>query len=407
MVTTLTNTFQTDTYSSIVGRILRIDSVTLGDPKQNYLARYQGQLFNEDSAAAYDQLSEALRPLNVTPLFRNEKGQHVVILLPGVTHPRPSKAWVNGVFFLFTVLSVLLAGALNAYNGPATGDLFLMLAYSLTHLWLGIPFAAALLAILLAHEFGHYLVARYHHTAATLPYFIPLPFFSPFGTMGAVIIQKESHKNKRILLDIGMAGPLAGFIVAIPILLYGLSLSKIGAIPTLLSPGEGFQFEGNSILYLLAKYAAFHQWLPSPATYAGMNPILYWIRYFFTGHPIPMGGTDVMIHPVVYAAWAGLLVTALNLIPAGQLDGGHILHALTGKFAQTLLPIILLFVALLGLVWPGWFLWVVLIFFLGRSYAEPLDQITPLDMRRKILAVICLVIFILVFTPVPQIIVGG
>ncbi len=135
---------------------------------------------------------------------------------------------------------------------------------------------------------------------------------------------------------------------------------------------------------------------------AAVPPLLYWLRYFFTGTPTPIGGQDVILHPIAWAAWIGLLVTALNLIPAGQLDGGHIVNGLFGqKRAILLLPVILVCLALLGLVWVGWWLWAFLIFFLGRVYAEPLDQITPLDPKRKALAVVCLVIFILVFTPVP------
>ncbi len=388
-----------DTYTPLVSKIFRIESVTLGDPKQNYLARYQGHLYSEDSEAAYDQLAETLRPLNVTPLFRIDKGQQTVILMKGIVQPRPSNVWINVVLFVLTVISVLLAGTIYAYQGPVSANAGELALNLLTHLGQGLSFTISLLAILLSHEFGHYLMARYHKTAASLPYFIPFPL-SPFGTMGAVIVQKEPHKNKRILLDIGMAGPLAGFIVAIPLLFIGLSLSKVSVLD--LPAGSALQFEGNSLLYLLSKFVVFHQWLPAPATYGGVPPLLYWLKYFFTGLPTPIGGQDVMLHPIAWAAWIGLLVTALNLIPAGQLDGGHILNGLIGpRRAILLIPVILVALVLLGLVWVGWFLWAVLIFFLGRVYAEPLDQITPLDFKRKVLAVICLIIFILVFTPVP------
>ena len=134
-----------------------------------------------------------------------------------------------------------------------------------------------------------------------------------------------------------------------------------------------------------------------------MSPILYWIRYFFTGQPFPWGGVDVVIHPIAFAGWAGLLVTALNLIPAGQLDGGHVLYVLLGHKARAFLPVILVALVLLGFVWVGWWLWAFLIFLLGRLYAEPLDQITPLNMPRKAIAILGLVIFFLVFTPIPLI----
>ncbi len=165
-------------------------------------------------------------------------------------------------------------------------------------------------------------------THVTLPYFLPFPL-SPFGTLGAFIQLKEPPRNKRILMDIGIAGPLAGLVVAIPVLLLGLSLSKVE--PINLAPGQGFTLEGNSLLYLFAKFLVFGRLLPAPSSYGNLPPVLYWIRYFFTSQPLPLGGMDVMIHPIAWAGWAGLLVTAINLIPAGQLDGGHLMYVLLGK----------------------------------------------------------------------------
>ena len=279
----------------------------------------------------------------------------------------------------------------------------------LPYIWRSLPggtaFTVSILAILLAHEFGHYLAGRYHKTHVTLPYFIPFPL-SLFGTMGAFIQLKEPPRNKRILLDIGIAGPLAGLVVAIPVLLIGLALSDVSSLPAQLPPGQGLQIEGNSLLYLFAKFAVFGQLLPAPASYEGMNAIQYWVRYFFTGRPLPLGGQDVLLHPVAWAGWAGLLVTALNLIPAGQLDGGHVIFVLIGKRASALLPFVLAGLILLGFVWPGWWLWAFLIFLLGRLHAEPLDQITPLDPGRRALALFGLVVFVLVFIPVPLLQVG-
>ena len=226
--------------------------------------------------------------------------------------------------------------------------------------------------------------------------------------MGAFISMKEPPKNRRILLDIGIAGPLAGLVVAIPVLLYGLSLSKVGPLPASMARAVGLQMEGNSLLYLLSKFAVFHQLLPHPISYGSVPPLLYWLRYFFTGQPLPLGGMDVNLSPVAWAGWAGLLVTSLNLVPAGQLDGGHMLFVLLGsKGARRVLPFILVGAVIMGFFWSGWWLWAALIFFLGRVYAEPLDQITPLDGKRKALAVLALIIFLLVFTPVPLILVAG
>jgi len=392
------STLESEVLHAIVARVMRIEDITIGEAQQDFLVRYRGQIIG-DSAEAYDLLADRLRPYEITPLFRQgEAGQHVVLLIPGLVQSKPTRPWTNLVLFLVTLLSVILSGALYAYDGPAPENQQQLLLSLLRALPQGIPFALSLLAILTAHEFGHYLAGRFHRTNVTLPYFIPLPF-SPFGTMGAFIQLKEPPKNRRILLDIGIAGPFAGMVVAVPVLLLGLSLSHVETIRLL--PGQSLQLEGNSLLYLLAKYVVFGQLLPAPASYDGVSPLLYWLRYFFTSQPLPLGGVDVMIHPVAWAGWAGLLVTALNLIPAGQLDGGHVMYVLLGPRARKLWPFILAALGLLGFAWSGWWIWALLIFALGRIYAQPLDQITPLDPRRRLVAILGVILFLLVFTPVP------
>jgi membrane-associated protease RseP (regulator of RpoE activity) len=380
---------------TLVTRVLSIEDITLGSDKTPYLVRYRGRL-RQDSETSYDQLSGWLKTYNLTPLFRWDEDRHVILIIPGMPKPNPSNPTINLIMAILTIISVLFAGAtFNTLNGLPADPIQAVLAI-ITQGW---PFAVSLLAILGCHEFGHYLVGRYHGVHVTLPYFIPMPF-SQIGTMGAFINMKEPPKNRKVLLDIGIAGPLAGLVVAIPVLLYGLSTSHITRLE--LPPGQMIQMEGNSVLYLLSKFAVFGQLLPAPATYAGLNPLLYWLRYFFTASPSPLGGFDVNLGQVAWAGWIGLLVTAMNLIPAGQLDGGHVLYVLFGrKKARNLLPIVLGALVLLGIFWMGWWLWAGLIFLLGRSYAEPLDQITPLDNRRKALAVIGLIVFLLTFSPVP------
>ena len=169
----------------------------------------------------------------------------------------------------------------------------------------GLPFAATLLGILAAHEFGHYFAARYHKVAVTLPYFIPMPL--TFGTLGAFIQLKEPVPDRRKLFDIGVAGPLAGLVLAVPLLFVGLYTSVHGPA----ARRGRLHVEGNSIFYLAAKFLIFGQWLPNFAT-----------------------GQDVMMNQVCYAAWIGLLVTALNLLPVGQLDGGHTVFAMFGEKAR-------------------------------------------------------------------------
>jgi hypothetical protein len=385
----------TDILTSVVARVFRVDELTLGDPKKGYFLRYRGEL-TCDSVDAYDQLAAALLPYDITPLFRIEDKRQTILLVQGTIHPNPGRTWVNVLLFALTVLSVLLAGAMYGYSGPFPKDILGQIWTLLTHLWVGWPFALSLLAILLAHEFGHYFVGRARGAAVSLPYFIPLPL-SPLGTMGAFIQMKQLPKNKRALFDLAVAGPLAGLVVAIPVLLYGLSqstLSTITAVP-------GSFSEGNSLLYLAAKFIVFGKLLPAVPNLSGLPLLSHWIVYFFTGQPSPVGSLDVMINQVAWAAWAGLLVTFLNLIPAGQLDGGHVIFTVFGKRVNRILPVILVVTVLLGFFWSGWWLWSFLIFVLGRSHAEPLDQITQLDSSRKALAFIMLVIFLLVLMPVP------
>lgn len=395
--------YPSEVLEAVVRRVFRIEDVTFGEPpKQPYLIRYRGQLLVEDSAAAYDQLAQALRPYRITPLFRWDEGRHAIFLVPGTPQPKSGSAMVNLVLFILTLFSVLLTGALYGMEQELPGD---PLQAALVLIQRGWPFAVSLIAILGAHEFGHYLVGRYHGVHVTLPYFIPLPF-SPFGTMGAFINMKEQPKNRRVLLDIGLAGPLSGLIVAIPVLYLGLKLSSLNSLPVAPSQDLLLSMEGNSILYLLMKFLVFGQLLPAPVSYGASGPLVYWVRYYLTGQPFPFGGLDVLLGPVAWAGWAGILVTGLNLIPAGQLDGGHMLYVLFGrKTARRILPFILALLVGLGFFWAGWWLWAALIFLLGRTYAEPLDQITPLDSKRKVLAVLALILFLLTFTPVPLILI--
>lgn len=411
-----------ETIHRLVASVFHYDSFAFGDPLKTYVARYEGELLL-DSVVAYDRLAEALRPYDLVPLFRIERGRQVILLVRGVHRFVMPKITANLVLFVLTLLSVLLAGAMYTYTGPLPCDTWGSIKTLLLNLWTGWPFALTLLGILLAHEFGHYFAGRLNKTAVTLPYFIPFPI-SLLGTMGAFIQLKERPRNKRVLLDIGVAGPLAGLVVAIPLLYLGLRLSTTGVVEdtaylrsmesceacftdaplggTYTCPSDNL-LEGNSLLYLGLKYLATGEWLPAPLSY-DTPPLLYWARYLFTSHPIPLGGRDVILHPVAMAAWAGLLVTFLNLIPAGQLDGGHILYALFDRRARFLLPFILGATALMGFVWSGWWLWTALIFLLGRAHAEPLDQITSLDPRRKVVGVVMLIVFLLVLTPVPFIV---
>jgi membrane-associated protease RseP (regulator of RpoE activity) len=420
----------TDIITPIVSRIFKIEEVTLGDTKpraetgsasQGYFLRYRGEL-TRDSVEAYDLLAAALLPYDITPLFRVEDERQTILLIRGTIHPKPGRPLINVALFLLTLLSVMLVGTMYSFSGQLPCDFWGQMKILSLNIWQGWPFAVSLLTILLAHEFGHYFVGRARGAEVSLPYFIPFPF-SILGTMGAFIQLKSLPKNKRALFDLGIAGPLAGLVVAIPVLALGLALSKVEPLTNTYYlkatgqceictntavPGDTYScpddnlLEGNSLLYLGMKFLVKGQLLPAPASYA-VSPLVYWFRYLLTGHPIPLGGQDVMLHPVAWAGWAGLLVTFLNLIPAGQLDGGHVLYALFGRRVGKVFPVILVATLLLGFIWSGWWFWSFLFFLMGRSHAEPLDQITRIDSRRKILAAMVLVIFLFVLTPVPYV----
>jgi membrane-associated protease RseP (regulator of RpoE activity) len=351
------------------------DGAVLMNPQSRPLVTYEGRLLG-DSEAAYDQLDGLLKESDHFALFRERDGKHIVHVLSGRVNPKPRRLWVNVVLFILTVFSVLIVGTevaigeiIYATNNdqsvvrPLVENFFF-------ELWRGLPYAVSIILILGAHEMGHYFAARRHNIAVTLPYFIPAPFISFLGTFGAAIQLREPMRNRKVLLDVGAAGPLAGLLFAIPILFIGLATSPVGP----LTPGG--LLEGNSFLYALAKTIVFGRFLPD-------------------------GAEDVYINQLARAGWAGLLVTALNLIPLGQLDGGHILFSLIGNAARRVYwPLVVASVAL-AFVSEAWIFWIILLFLLGRVYAVPLDMITPLDRRRRFWAILSLFLFIVIFVPIP------
>ena len=267
-----------------------------------------------------------------------------------------------------------------------------------------------MMGILFAHEMGHYIACKIYGVPATPPFFIPAPFVSPLGTLGAFIMMRGVPKNKRILFDVGVAGPIAGLVVAIPVLFIGLWLSHLGSIEPASAGQSGF-LEGNSIFYLFAKFAVFGKMLPEPTSYGNLSPIVYWIRYFLSGRPIPFNGLDVQLHSVALAGWAGLLVTALNLVPVGTLDGGHVAYGLFGEKAKKIFPVaigvligLMLLPVLLTLSLDSlnlsWLLWILILFWLGNVRSQPLDDITELDPTRRAIGYIMLIVFFLLFTPI-------
>jgi len=360
---------------------MEIEEYEIVKPPNGMIA-FRGRL-QRDTGAAFDRISERFEGLGYTAMLRDsEDSRHEVLAVQGVHQNESSNPLVNVALFLATLVMVLFIGASNAllYARDIRGlDVSLEFSSILTHLHWGIPFAAALMGILLAHELSHYFVAQRYGSPVSLPYFIPMP--NLLGTMGAVITQKAPMRDRKALFDIGIAGPLGGLAVALPLLILGLSLSSVQAPPAGLD--QALQ-EGNSLLYLGAKYLVF-------------------------GRVLPSNGQDVWIHPVAFAAWAGLLVTMINLIPVGQLDGGHITYALLGRKAWTLGYVLI--AAMLG--WGGflllrgnqaggfWVLWAFLNLILNRKHPPPLDDVTPVTGWRVGVGVLMLVIFILTFMPSP------
>lgn len=342
-----------------IGDLFTMDSVTLDYPYPGH-ARLRGR-FLCDLADCFQELRGRFERHGFTPFIREEAGEPVLLVMPGVFAPEKSNWVVNLLLFVATILTTLFVGA--AGEEGFTGY----------QLWLGWPYSLSLLLILGAHELGHYFAARYHKVPVTLPYFIPIPL-PPIGTMGAFIRLKAPIYNRRALLDIGAAGPLAGLVFAIPILIYGLATSPVRALP----PG-GYVLEGNSLLYAFMKISIFGRMLPDAA------------------------GLDVTLNQVAWAGWVGLLVTGLNLFPVGQLDGGHVSYVLFGRKAKLFFWPVLIGLVLLALFTrtTTWGLWIVLLFFFGAMHAEPLDDVTPLDGKRRLIAILTLFIFILVFVPIP------
>lgn len=337
------------------------------------LVRFDGRLTVE-SEAAYAILEATCKPLNMTPVLREAAGKHHIYIVDGRTQPE-KRGWTwNLILFIATLISVLYVGTLMAINEIGFENPFRALVLAQNpwrEIWRGIPYAASILLILGAHELGHYFAARWRHVAVTLPYFLPFPW-GMFGTFGAFIQLREPMRNRKVLFEIGAAGPLAGLIFAVPILLIGLATSPTGPIP--LGPSV---VEGNSLLYALAKRLIFGEWLPTARV-------------------------DVYLNALAWAGWTGLFVTGLNLLPIGQLDGGHVLYSLIGERAkQFYLPVIALLAALTIFTNGGLLLILLLLVLFGRTHAVPLDNVTQLDPRRRMLAIATLVIFALVFVPVP------
>ncbi len=338
----------------IVAEVMNITEVRPATERNGDGRRFLGHLTREPQAA-YAYLAQQFRFLDYTPLLQQEGREVAVLALPGQIGASKSRLWVALLLFALTLASTTFVGGFTEQG---------------FNLGLGFAFSTALLSILLAHELGHFLMARHLGVEVSYPFFIPLPI-SPIGTMGAFIALKSPPPNRQALLAIALTGPLAGLALALPILVGGLLLSPVQKFE------PPFLREGNSLLYLLLKWAIF-------------------------GRLLPNAGLDVNLHPVAFAGWVGLLVTGLNLIPAGQLDGGHIFFALVGpRIARFMTWSLAAILFALGFFWNGWFVWALLLLAFGQQRVPLLNELPPLKRGQKVLAVLGLILFVLLFTPTP------
>lgn len=290
-------------------------------------------------------------PLSAEPMGRD---------IP-LDEPRPAYG-LAFTLFVATLGTTVLAGALMDGANPflRPGELVR-----------GIPFSLTLMAILLTHEMGHYITSRYYGVRASLPYFIPAPpIIFMIGTFGAFINMRSPILRRGPLLEIGAMGPIAGFVVAVVAVIAGLTQSTVQPESSI----EGMK-------------------LGSPLLLDGLSALLV---------NAPADGYDLVLHPVAFAGWIGLFITALNLLPIGQLDGGHITYALFGRRHKVISIMAVLGLAILGVVgWPGWLVWGILGAMLGLRHPPVIDHDLPLTPRQRMIAWASVVIFVLTFTPVP------
>jgi membrane-associated protease RseP (regulator of RpoE activity) len=329
---------------------------------------FRGALQTDPGRAA-DTLLERFGAFGYTPFLKAERDGGVVVhAWPLGDMTQTARPRLALALFALTVLSTFAAGW-AFFTGSETFDALRAWPFPAA-LLSGAPFALTLLAILGVHEFGHYFTARYYGAAVSLPYFIPAPVL--FGTFGAIIRMRSPARDRNSLFDIAAAGPLAGLLVAVPALLLGLAWSRV--VP---AEHAGFGGFGYSLLTRLFVYWRFGDLPP---------------------------GSAVLTHPIADAAWVGCFVTALNLFPVGQLDGGRIAYALSSRRHRVLGMAAWALLLVLGtLTGSGnWFIFAALLFFVvGFDHSPPIDDLTPLTPTRRLLAVACLALTVLLLPPIP------
>jgi Zn-dependent protease len=313
---------------------------------------------------AYDKLKARFGDLGYIPVLREQDAgdREMVMAVKGnLESALAQRPWINALLFLATIVTTTLFGGMfaAAVSRESPDALHTVLYY-------GLPFSFTLLAILGVHELGHYVQAKRHGVPVTLPFFIPIPLPGSLGTFSAFIQMRGAVENKRALFDVGLGGPVAGLLVAIPLFIVGLLMSTVSDS---LSPGN-------------------------------RPPLMELLIALFRPDASSNG---IILNPVLLAARFGLVITAINLLPVGQLDGGHIAYAALGrKWAKWVGYFTIGVMAILGFtVSPTWFVWMIFALFSGLSHAQPLNDITPLDLRRNVVFIGTAVLFLSLFTARP------
>jgi len=318
----------------------------------------------------FDSLQKTLSSKGYVPMLRHEGGEDVIYIIKKPERKEKS-LWVNIALLCATIITTILTGSLLnvGVNDLQSLDNFLVVLHPENLFFGTVYFSFPLLSILIIHEMGHYFVSKKHGIHTSLPFFIPIPPILPgfnIGTFGALISSHDPMPNKKALFDVGISGPLAGFIIAVPITILGLMTSNLVEIS---SVADGEIILGSSLLFEL-------------------------LSTLFVTIPV---GYVLTLNPIAFAGWIGLLITSINLLPAGQLDGGHIFRSLLGdkqKYAG--------YIAVFVMIFTGWvFFAIIIIFLIGTNHPPPLNDEGSLDMKRRGLFIVAVSILILCYIPYP------
>lgn len=332
---------------------------------------FRGQ-FLRSPELVYDHIVGAFKAHKAMPLLRQEGGRDIVVAYPAPAVGRRSRTRVHVALFVLTLLSTLMAGTLQAAPPAAleaATDLAGLGRLLAAHWTAGLPFTVALLGILGVHEFGHYFVARHYRLDVSLPYFIPFPLNPLTGTLGAVIRIQSPFESRKALFDVGIAGPLAGLAIAVPVVALGLLQAELVPLTA------GAQVINEPLLFR-------------------------WMALFFA--PARAPGFDLEMNPLLMAGWWGFFITALNLTPISQLDGGHVLYGLFGPAHRVIARAMFAVAAAVTLlVNPSYLVMLILVYLMGIEHPPALNDLTPIGTPRKLLGCFALVLFGLLFTPNP------